>query len=98
MSFSIKVSEYQKNITLNICDAELLGKTITQGDLNMNISGSYYGGRMVEENEAADLLKTSHIINMVGKKTTSLAIKLGIGSESGIKTISDIPFLIVFKM
>ena len=98
MSFSVKVSEYQKNITLNICDAELLGKAITQGDLNMNISNSYYGGRMVEESEAADLLKKSSIINMVGKKTTSLSIELGIGSESGIKTISGIPFLIVFKM
>jgi len=35
---------------------------------------------------------------MVGKETISLCIKLGIGSETGIKTISDIPFLIVFKM
>ena len=35
---------------------------------------------------------------MVGKETISLSLELGIGSESGVKTISDIPFLIVFKM
>jgi hypothetical protein len=35
---------------------------------------------------------------MVGKETISLSIELGIGSETGIKTISDVPFLIVFKI
>ena len=98
MSFSVKVSDYQRNTMLNICDAELLGRTITQDDLNMNIAESYYGQRLVTETEAAKLLKSSYIINMVGRNTVKLSIKLGIGSENGIKKISGIPFLIVFKM
>jgi hypothetical protein len=36
-------------------------------------------------------------MNLVGPKTISLAIDLGIGSESGVKIISDIPFLIIFN-
>ena len=98
MKFSVRVTEYQKNMMLNICDAELLGKKITQDELNMHISESYYGERFVEKEEARDLLKQSSIINMVGKETISLSIELGVGSENGIKTISDIPFLIVFNM
>ena len=98
MQFSIKVSDYQKNTMLNICDVELLGKKIIQDELNMHISESYYGEKLVDKEEAETLLKNSSIINMVGKETVSLSIELGIGSESGIKTISDIPFLIVFKM
>ena len=83
---------------LNICDAELLGRTIRQDDLNMSITESYYGEKVVDEREAASLLKNSSIINMVGQKAVSLSIGLGIGSRDGIKTISGIPFLIVFKM
>ncbi|AJW70165.1 DUF424 domain-containing protein [Nitrosopumilus adriaticus] len=98
MQFSVRVTEYQKNMMLNICDAELLGKKITQDELNIHISESYYGERFVEKEEARDLLKQSSIINMVGKETISLSIKLGVGSENGIKTISGIPFLIVFNM
>ncbi len=98
MQFSVRVTDYQKNIMLNICDADLLGKNIVQDELNMNISKSYYGEKLVETEEAATLLKKSAIINMVGKETVSLSVKLGIGSETGIKTISNIPFLIVFKM
>ena len=98
MQFSVRVTEYQKNMMLNICDAELLGKKITQDELNIHISESYYGERFVEKKEATDLLKQSSIINMVGKETISLSIELGVGSENGIKTISGIPFLIVFNM
>ena len=98
MQFSVRVTEYQKNMMLNICDAELLGKKITQDELNIHISESYYGERFVEKEEARDLLKQSSIINMVGKETISLSIKLGVSSENGIKTISGIPFLIVFNM
>ncbi len=97
MLFSVRVSNYQKNTMLNICDVELLGKKIIQDKLNMNISESYYGEKLVEKEEAKSLLKNSSIINMVGKETISLSIELGIGSENGIKTISDVPFLIVFK-
>ena len=98
MQFSVRVTDYQKNMVLNICDAELLGKKIIQDELNMHISESYYGEKLVEKEEAKTLLKSSSIINMVGKETISLSLELGIGSENGIKTISDVPFLIVFKM
>ncbi len=98
MQFSVRVTDYQKHTMLNICDADLLGKNIVQDELNMNISKSYYGEKLVETEEAVTLLKKSAIINMVGKETVSLSVKLGIGSETGIKTISNIPFLIVYKM
>ncbi len=98
MLFSVRVSNNQKNTMLNICDAELLGKKISQDELKMHISESYYGEKLVDKEEAKSLLQNSSIINMVGKETVSLSIELGIGSESGIKTISDIPFLFVFKI
>lgn len=98
MQFSAKITEYQKNLMLNICDADLLGKNISQDELTMTISNSYYGGQIVEKDEAKKLLETSSIINMVGKNTISLSLELGIGSENGVKKISGVPFLIVFKM
>ncbi|MFB5609303.1 MAG: DUF424 domain-containing protein [Nitrosarchaeum sp.] len=98
MQFSVKVTEYQKNLMLNICDADLLGQNIIQDELNITISKSYYGNQIIEKDEAKKLLETSSIINMVGKNTISLSLELGIGSEHGVKKISGIPFLIVFKM
>ena len=98
MQFSVKVTDYQKNPMLNICDAELLGKEISENKLNVKISENYYGDKIIEKDEAETLLKKASIINMVGEKTISLSTRLGIGNESGVKKISGVPFLIVFKM
>jgi len=98
MQFSIKLTNYQKNPMLNICDAELLGKDISENDFRLNISKSFYGEKLVNKKEAEELLKTCSVINMVGKETISLSTSLGIGSENGVKNVDGIPFLIVFKM
>ena len=98
MQFSVRVTDYQKNPMLNICDAKLLGKDIQENDLVIKINESYYGEKLVDEEEAKNLLRNSSIINMVGSETISLSISLGIGSKNGIKKIDNVPFLIVFKM
>ena len=68
MQFSVRSINYQKQLMLNICDAELLGKKIIENELTMHISKNYYGERFVEKDEAKSLLKNSSIINMAGKK------------------------------
>ena len=97
MQFSVKVSDYQKNIMINMCDAELMGKDIVDGELKININENYYGKQLVDKSEAISLLKSASIMNLVGNETVSLATDLGIGSESGVKIISNVPFLIIFN-
>ena len=97
MQFSVRISDYQKNTMVNMCDAELIGKDVVEGELKIHINEIYYGKQLVDKDEAISFLKSASIMNLVGKETISLAIDLGIGSESGIKIISDIPFLIIFN-
>ena len=98
MLFSIRVTNHQNNLMLNICDSSLLGKKIADDKITMNISKSYYCERIVEKEEAQNLLKQCSSINMVGKETVSLSVDLGIGSPQAIKEIDGIPFLLIFKM
>ena len=98
MQFSARVTDYQKNMMLNICDSEFLGKIITEGELNMHISESYYGDKLIDKDEAKTLLQKASVINMVGNEIISMSVELGIGSKNGVKLISGVPFLIVFKM
>jgi hypothetical protein len=83
---------------LNICDADLLGRTLNRGNLTLKISEKYYGEKVVEKEEAESLLKESSSINMVGKEIISLSTDIGVGSQEGVKEIDGIPFLLVFKM
>ena len=97
MAFAVRLVNYQRNKMLNICDAELVGRTVRQSDLKINISQSYFAERIVEEQEAESLLKNSSIINMVGRQTIDLSIRIGVGSSKGVKEIEGVPFLLVFK-
>jgi len=98
MLFSVRITNHQNNLLLNICDAPLLGKKLAEKKLKLNISESYYGERIVEKEEAENLLKKCSSINMVGKETVSLSVSLGIGTKEGVKQINGVPFLLVFKM
>jgi hypothetical protein len=96
--FSARLINHKDTSMLNICDADLLGRTLNRGNLTLKISEKYYGEKVVEKEEAESLLKESSSINMVGKEIISLSTDIGVGSQEGVKEIDGIPFLIVFKM
>ncbi len=98
MPFSVRVIDYQKRMMLNICDEDLLDRHITQDKLGIHINKSYYGEKLVAREEAESLLKTSSIINMAGKDTVSMSLELGLGSANAVKTISGVPFLLIYNM
>ena len=98
MLFSTKVISASGNLMLNICDPELIDKTLQDGKTKIRINPNYYAERDVDEHEAKNLLTKCNSINMVGEKTISLATSLGIGSEKSVRRIEGVPFLIVFKM
>jgi len=98
MIYSTKVISASGNLMLNICDPELVDKTVQDENTKIKINSNYYAEKDVEEHEAKILLEKCTSINMVGEKTISLATSLGIGSEKSIRRIEGIPFLLVFKM
>ncbi len=98
MMFSVRVVRHQQISMLNICDADLLGQDLDQGGQRISISRSYYGQRLVDAKEAGQLLGESAVINIAGRESVRLSTGLGIGSMDYVKTVKDVPFLIVFKM
>ena len=98
MRFFVKTSNYQSSNMLNMCDEDLLGKVIKNGNAQITISQSYYGQRLVDDTEAKTLLQNCSILNLVGKNTIQMSVDLKIGSQQGVKLIDGVPFLIIFKM
>ena len=96
--FSARLINHNDTLMLNICDTDLLGRTLNRGNFTLKISEKYYAHKVVEKEEAKDLLRRANNINMVGKEIISLSVDIGIGSQEGVKEIDGIPFLLVFKM
>ena len=96
--FSARLINHSDILMLNICDADLLGRTLKRDNFTLKISEKYYAEKVVEKEEAKEMLKRSDNINMVGKEIISLSVDMGIGTQNGVKEIDGVPFLLVFKM
>lgn len=95
--YALRRIKYQGTNMINICDLDLVGKVINKDDFEINISKEYFQDEEINEVEAASLLKSSSMLNLVGKNIVSLALGLKLAKENSVKVIEDVPFLMVFS-
>ena len=98
MLFPTKLVQSSGNIILNICDPELLDKTVKDDKVEIKIKSDYYLEKMRDIQEIKELMENSTSINLVGEKSISLAKENGFATEKGTRVIEGIPFLLIFKM
>ncbi|MEM5776840.1 MAG: DUF424 family protein [Candidatus Aenigmatarchaeota archaeon] len=89
--FWSKVYRFKDEIVVAICDEELLEKTLEFNDVKFHISKKFYGGNLINEENAIKLMENSTIGNLVGKKIVSLALKKKYIAKENIILISDVP-------
>ena len=95
--YALRRIKYQGTYMINICDLDLVGKVINKGDFVIDISKEYFQDEEINQDEAASLLKSSSMLNLVGKNVVALALRLKIAKENSVKVIEDVPFLMVFS-
>jgi len=95
--YALRRIKYQGTHMINICDLDLVGKVINKGDFAINISKEYFQDEEINEEEAASLLTSSSMLNLVGKNVVALALGLKLAKENSVKVIEDVPFLMVFS-
>lgn len=88
-----------RNVTA-ICDQELLGRVLKEGDATLDLSGhrSFYEGRKVSEGEAVELLRNARNVNAVGPKAVACAKKAFPVDLRQVKRIQGIPHLQVYYL
>jgi len=74
-----------------ICDNDLIGKKFEEKNLQLDLSADFYKGEEKSEEEIIELIKGSYMVNIVGKKSINLAVKLGIMDKKNIIKIKKIP-------
>ena len=82
---------------INICDEDLIGKTLTEGKLKMHISKDYFGGKIVPAEEALKMMRESSIINLAGEQAVGIAISNKLGAKEAVRKIEGVPFLMIYK-
>ena len=95
--YAARKTKYSDSLMISVCDADLIGRTLNQGDMVITLSQDYFQEEVIEKEKVAYLLNECTIANLVGDKTVALAISLGLAKEVSVKRLCGIPFLMIFK-
>ena len=81
-----------------ICDRELLGRTLEEGDLTVKISEPFFGGEEIREEKLLEVLRTCGNINMFGKKCVEIAVRNGFIAEESCREIAGVPHVTILGL
>ncbi|HZT34695.1 MAG TPA: DUF424 family protein [Nitrososphaera sp.] len=95
--FAVRTSTYQGSMMVDICDLDIVGAKLEEGELVVNLNKDYYMQQVLEYSGAGELLKKCDIANLVGDSIVALALEMKMAKELSIKRISGVPFLMIFK-
>jgi len=90
-SICIKIYAVGNEIMVAACDAELLGKTLKEGDITFKVSKKFYYDirgniKMLEEH-----LQRATIANLVGERCVRCGVEMGLILEENILIIEGVP-------
>ncbi|MAF35268.1 hypothetical protein CMO91_05475 [Candidatus Woesearchaeota archaeon] len=88
----VKVHHKGEKTIVAACDTKLLGQKFEENDIVLDLSSPYYAGEEKDEGETGDLLRNADVCNLVGEKSTQLALKEGLISKANILRCQGIPF------
>ena len=95
--FSVRSISWKNSAVVNVCDAELVGKTLSEGNLKMHISKDFFGGELVEEDEVVKIIRDSAILSLAGVRSVNVALANKLGSPQAVREIQGVPFLMIYK-
>jgi len=87
----VNVFRQSDHILVAACDAELLGKTLREGNTVFIIQEQFYGGSLVRVEEAIGMLRGATCANLVGPTIVGTAIKEGLVHPQSVITIAGVP-------
>jgi len=94
----VKIHKSKDSTVTAICDEDLVGKTFTENELQLSITERFYKGDKKSIEEVTEIIKKSTNLNLVGKETIAIAVKLGLVENESIIKIKNIPHIQIFEI
>jgi len=96
--FYYKTFRSGSNFLLAICDEDIVGKTIKQGDIEFKITETFYKDEKCSSGKIKSLSREATIINAVGKNIIKLLIEEGLIDNERILEVEGVPIAQMMRM
>jgi hypothetical protein len=91
MKFSYKMFRTGSDTLLAIADFSILGKTYSEGDIEIEVKNDFYFDNVCNEDEIKKIINKVTIVNAVGKDIIAILIKNKIIDENHVLYINGMP-------
>jgi len=98
MEFSYKLFEQGSDKLLAIADKDILGKTFSSGNINIEISKEFYHQEFCDEEKLMELIKKATIINAMGKQIIEFLVKHKMIKRTNVKKPAGVPHAQVYTI
>ncbi|MBK5114701.1 MAG: DUF424 family protein [Candidatus Heimdallarchaeota archaeon] len=86
--FYLRVRQTQKEYLVTVCDKELLGKTVSEGELELCVNDHFYGGDLVPLEKCLEQLRIASSFNLIGKGIVDAVIENRMVNELAVMWIN----------
>ena len=91
MKVYLKIHKRNEIETIACCDESLLNQVFKEGNLRIEISDQFFGGSLLNIDDAIEILIGASYFNIVGKNIIERAISCNLLSKEGVRKINGVP-------
>jgi hypothetical protein len=88
---TVKVYNRGPDVLVAACDKDILGRTLREGELKLEVSEDFYQGEDADEEMLINRLEMATVANLVGDSTCEIAAKHDFISLDCVIRISGVP-------
>jgi len=94
----VKVFREDCHVLVAACDADLLGRTLKEGDVVFEVREDFYGGSLVRVDKAMGLVREATCANLVGSTIVDSAVREGLVHPQSVIRVSGVPHAQIVRM
>ena len=97
--YFMNVMESEHGMVLSICDSDLIGKVIEEGDRILDLTCPFFSNG--KEKNFQDIIKhiyVAHTVNIVGTKIVGRLISEGILKEEEVMSIKGVKYSHIYRV
>jgi len=79
------------------CDEELLGKTFREEDLILEVNEEFFGGELMELDEAVAIIEMANNVMAVGERLVNKLVEAGLVHPLAIRRIGGVPYTLILR-
>lgn len=81
-----------------VCDRELMNTTLSGGEVDICITGAFYGTELATPDEVKAALSRAENANLMGERAVSLAVEMGLLARSSCLMLGGVPHAQLFRI